>query len=222
MMHGPAGTENDMPFIENLYISGAERRALENLQKGRSRTSVPKCLPRTYIEEMLERMLQVNGEQGLNKFRDSARIVSESLGMTAEFETLFSALHNEQFPFIDEPNVENAAFRNFAFFESYFSNYIEGTEFELEDAWQIVESGLPMPSRNADSHDVLGTFFFIICLLKWIGHTAHVPSSYMPNSRFNHTAMIGSGITTWRFSISISSFLTKARFTILTLADEPS
>ena len=47
-----------------------------------------KCLPRTYIEEMLERMLQVNGEQGLNKFRDSARIVSESLGMTAEFETL--------------------------------------------------------------------------------------------------------------------------------------
>ena len=88
MMHGPAGTENDMPFIENLYISGAERRALENLQKGRSRTSVSKCLPRTYIEEMLERMLQVNGEQGLNKFRDSARIVSESLGMTAEFETL--------------------------------------------------------------------------------------------------------------------------------------
>ena len=88
MMHGPAGTENNMPFIENLYISGAERRALENLQKGRSRTSVSKCLPRTYIEEMLERMLQVNGEQGLNKFRDSARIVSESLGMTAEFETL--------------------------------------------------------------------------------------------------------------------------------------
>ncbi len=144
-------------------------------------------------------MLQVNGEQGLNKFRDNARMVSGSLGMTDEFETLnsiigallstrpggilssaaavararrepfdagrtrlfetlFGALHNEQFPFMDEPNVENAAFRNFAFFESYFSNYIEGTEFELEDAWQIVESGLPMPARNADSHDVLGTF----------------------------------------------------------------
>lgn len=199
LMRGPMGTENDMPFIENLYISSAERRALENLQKGRSRTSVSKCLPRTYVEEMLERMLQVNGEQGLNKFRDNARMVGESLGMTDEFETLnsiisallstkpsgilssaaavarakgepfddsrvrlfetlFGALHNEQFPFIDEPNVENAAFRNFAFFESYFSNYIEGTEFELGDAWQIVESGLPMPARNADSHDVLGTF----------------------------------------------------------------
>ena len=51
-----------------------------------------KCLSRTYIEEMLERMLQVNGEQGLNKSRDSARIVSESLGMTAEFETLNSII----------------------------------------------------------------------------------------------------------------------------------
>ena len=74
------------------------------------------------------------------------------------FSTLFQALHNEQFPYIDEPNVENSTFRNFAFFESYFSNYIEGTEFEIEDAWQIIETGQPMPARNADSHDVLGTF----------------------------------------------------------------
>lgn len=44
------------------------------------------------------------------------------------------------------------------FFECYFSNYIEGTEFEIEDAWQIIEIGQPMPVRNADSHDVLGTF----------------------------------------------------------------
>ena len=56
--------------------------------------------------------------------------------------------------------------------------------------------------------------------LEYIGYTVHVPY-YIPNSRFNHTSMIGSGITAWRFSISISSFLTKARFTILTLADEP-
>ena len=199
LMQGPMGTDHDMPFIENLYISSAERRALENLQKGRARTSVSKCLPRTYIEEMLERMCQVNGEQGLNAFRDKARSVSAELGMKEEFETLntiigallstkpmgvlssatavarakgepfddtrlklfgtlFEALHNEQFPNIDEPNVENAAFRNFAFFESYFSNYIEGTEFEIEDAWQIIETGQPMPARNADSHDVLGTF----------------------------------------------------------------
>lgn len=71
---------------------------------------------------------------------------------------LFEALHNQPFETIDEPNVETSAFRNFAFFESYFSNYIEGTEFEIEDAKQIIETGQPLPARNADSHDVLGTF----------------------------------------------------------------
>ena len=199
LMEGPKGTEHDMPFIENLYISSLERRTLENLQKGRARGNSSKCLPRTSIEEFLERMLQVNGESGLNAFRDKAKVVSKELDMKEEFETLnhiigailstkpsgiltsasaqaraqgepydserirlfgvlFEALHNSHLPLIDEPNVENAAFRNFAFFESYFSNYIEGTEFEIEDARTIIETGQPLPDRNADSHDVLGTF----------------------------------------------------------------
>ena len=88
LMQGPMGTPHDMPFIENLYISSAERRALENLQKGRARNSVSKCLPRTYIEEMLERILQVNGETGLNTFRDKARNIATELGMDAEFDVL--------------------------------------------------------------------------------------------------------------------------------------
>ena len=199
LMEGPKGTEHDMPFIENLYISSSERRTLENLQKGRARGNSSKCLPRTSIEEFLERMLQVNGESGLNAFRDKARVVSKELKMEEEFEilnqiigailstkpskiltsasaqaraqgepydservrlfgVLFEALHNTPLPLIDEPNVENAAFRNFAFFESYFSNYIEGTEFEIEEARTIIETGQALPARNADSHDVLGTF----------------------------------------------------------------
>lgn len=45
-----------------------------------------------------------------------------------------------------------------AFFEAYFSNYIEGTEFELEEAEQIVfEREIP-EVRSEDAHDVLGTF----------------------------------------------------------------
>lgn len=199
IMEGPQGTEHDMPFIEHLYISSAERRTMENLQKGRTRSGVSKCLPRTYIEEYLERMLQVNGEKGLNEFRDKARDIAAELNMADEFttlnaiisallqthpssvlasssaaarasgepydqnriqlfETLFSALHNGHFADIIEPNVENASFRNFAFFESYFSNYIEGTEFEVEDAKVIIDTGQPLPARNEDSHDVLGTF----------------------------------------------------------------
>ena len=200
LIEGPEGTANDMPFIENLYVSSNERRILENLQKGRARNgSVSKCLSREAIEQHLEKMLQVNGESGLNEFRDKARTIAATLGMEQEFEllnkiigailstkpsnilistsaiaraagqpydsdrvklfgVLYEALRNDVFATIDEQNQTKSEFRNFAFFESYFSNYIEGTEFEIEEARTIIETGQPMPARNADSHDVLGTF----------------------------------------------------------------
>ena len=46
----------------------------------------------------------------------------------------------------------------FSFFESYFSNYIEGTKFEINEAKQIVDTGVTIPKRVDDSHDILGTF----------------------------------------------------------------
>jgi hypothetical protein len=46
----------------------------------------------------------------------------------------------------------------FSFFESYFSNYIEGTKFEINEAKQIVDTGVTIPKRREDSHDILGTF----------------------------------------------------------------
>ena len=86
------GTDHDMPFIENLYISSTERRILENLQKGRTRGNVSKCLPRTYIEENMEKMLVVNGETGINDFRDKAKEIAKQLEMTDEFEILNSII----------------------------------------------------------------------------------------------------------------------------------
>ena len=44
------------------------------------------------------------------------------------------------------------------FFEAYFSNFIEGTEFSIEEAEAIVESGEIPDERPEDAHDVLGTF----------------------------------------------------------------
>jgi prophage maintenance system killer protein len=46
----------------------------------------------------------------------------------------------------------------FAFFESYFSNYIEGTEFTLEEAEDIVFHGAMPQQRPQDAHDILGTY----------------------------------------------------------------
>lgn len=47
---------------------------------------------------------------------------------------------------------------NFAFLESYFSNFIEGTEFEIGEAKGFVLEGKPITERPKDSHDILGVF----------------------------------------------------------------
>lgn len=52
----------------------------------------------------------------------------------------------------DEPST------SLPFFEAYFSNFIEGTEFSIDEAEAIVESGDIPQERPEDAHDVLGTF----------------------------------------------------------------
>jgi hypothetical protein len=52
-------------------------------------------------------------------------------------------------------SYEQAAWRHLTFFDSYFSNYIEGTQFTLEEAEVIVFERKPNYQRHADSHDVL-------------------------------------------------------------------
>lgn len=75
------------------------------------------------------------------------------------FTLLFEHLVNKDFKHYADINFSDSACRNFSFFESYFSNYIEGTEFEVEEAKQIVDTGVALPTRDEDSHDVLGTFY---------------------------------------------------------------
>jgi len=49
-------------------------------------------------------------------------------------------------------------FKNISFFESYFSNFIEGTEFIIDEAEDIVFQGKEIYQRHADSHDILANF----------------------------------------------------------------
>ncbi len=74
------------------------------------------------------------------------------------FETLFAALRSAEFPTFPEPHTETPALNNLAFFEAYFSNYIEGTRFEIEEAREIVFDGKIPQTRPDDAHDVLGTY----------------------------------------------------------------
>jgi hypothetical protein len=77
-------------------------------------------------------------------------------------EILYNRLKDYYFPERPDKNTSEASFRLFAFFEAYFSNYIEGTKFMVEDAKKIVDTGVAMPTRIKDSHDILGAFQLVL------------------------------------------------------------
>ena len=74
------------------------------------------------------------------------------------FHALHRALRNRP------PSVRPAAPRSatgrttLAFFEAYFSNFVEGTEFLVDEAIRIVFEGEIPRHRPADAHDVIGTW----------------------------------------------------------------
>jgi fido (protein-threonine AMPylation protein) len=61
----------------------------------------------------------------------------------------------------DKHRPGSEGFSNAAFFDSYFSNWIEGTEFLLEEAREIAFEGAIPAARPADGHDMLGTFSLV-------------------------------------------------------------
>jgi hypothetical protein len=76
----------------------------------------------------------------------------------ALLQTLFAELRARAPVTRPAGSMVDAARTNLAFFEAYFSNYIEGTEFAIEEAMDIVFNGVIPRERPEDAHDILGTF----------------------------------------------------------------
>lgn len=90
------------------------------------------------------------------------------------FETLFAALRDTLVERRPAPERDGEANSTLAFFEAYFSNFIEGTEFTVEEAAEIVFEGVIPQERPADAHDVLGTFRVVSDL----AHMKVLPSDF--------------------------------------------
>ncbi len=75
---------------------------------------------------------------------------------------LFQSLYEElsAWATVSRPDKQNSgtSFANLGFFDAYFSNFIEGTEFAVDEAKEIVFENKIPASRPEDAHDVLGTF----------------------------------------------------------------
>lgn len=88
-----------------------------------------------------------------------ARVAGEPFDASClgRLQLLFAALR-EPVPDLADPYSSADHFTNKAFFDAYFSNYIEGTTFEIEEAEAIVfERKIPR-ERPKDAHDIAGTF----------------------------------------------------------------
>ena len=112
------------------------------------------------LEALIGALLGTRPSQALTSREAKARSVGRPFdsGSIEKFDGLLSELLQEQQAGVKDPVKSSQHFKNKAFFEAYFSNYIEGTTFELEEAEEIVfEKKIPK-DRPQDGHDISGTF----------------------------------------------------------------
>lgn len=112
------------------------------------------------LNRLISALLSTHPSRILNSEVAKARTQGEPLDPErAElFRNLYNYLADKEFENYEDKNTSEKAYHSFAFFESYFSNFIEGTKFEIEEAKEIIRTETPMPSRDEDSHDILGTY----------------------------------------------------------------
>lgn len=105
-------------------------------------------------------LLSTHPEEGVLR-SDYAKAVAKKEpydpGRIALFENLNLYLHQCQFR-QRIYGFQKASFQNLSFWEAYFSNFIEGTQFTTDEAQAIVFQGKEVDNRHADSHDVLATY----------------------------------------------------------------
>lgn len=234
-MEGIGAIEGDNSFSGELFVSQQERAFLENLQPSRKSGPESKTILISELENKLEKIVQVKGEEGLNQIRDKAKVIADKLGMQSEFEKLnklisallstqpskilsspraiarafgnpydqsridlfeilFQELKQREFKNVIDRNTTNTAFQNFAFFESYFSNYIEGTRFEVIEAKNIIETDTPMFNRDEDSHDILGTYKLVSNKIE-MNVTPTSPEEFINILQYRHRLLLEARIS---------------------------
>lgn len=142
-----------------LRVSG--EKSLNDLRDAAKRVAPALDLTKELakLEDLIGRLLgsRTGGLSG-----PAARARVAGLPYDADRIPLFDALVSElrSRPAVDRPRVAHGerAFDNEAFFDAYFSNYIEGTEFDVDEALAIVFENRIPERRPKDAHDVLGTY----------------------------------------------------------------
>lgn len=107
---------------------------------------------------------------------------------------LFDALHAElraTAPFSRPAEQRPVEARStLAFYEAYFSNFIEGTEFDVNEAADIVFNNVIPRDRPEDAHDVLGTWQIVSDSVE-MARTPRDPQMLLALMRSRHAILMG-------------------------------
>jgi len=155
----------EQAVIENrlLSILNTKGEAALNQLRDRSReiaTELGMTKAFDKLNKIIGSILSTQSSKILTSDSATAQAIGEpyDAGRLELFSILLAHLKQITFPQRLERTNSNEAFSTFAFFEAYFSNYIEGTTFFIEEAKEIVYEGNDIPLRKKDSHDIRGTF----------------------------------------------------------------
>ncbi len=115
------------------------------------------------LSQVISALLSTHTSKILNSAVAKARALGEPFDPDRIdlFQKLYQYLNEHGFENYMDKNGSLKAYQSFAFFEGYFSNFIEGTEFEVAEAKAIVQTETPQPLRDEDSHDILGTYHIV-------------------------------------------------------------
>jgi hypothetical protein len=150
--------------LEERLISICDSRGEQAFLELRDRVKVVGGLlktPKTRLEVMDRLMGAILGTRPDRKMA-TTQGTGRARGYDAPrmdlFHKLVQVLKVEELPRFADVAGTGPATTNFAFLESYFSNFIEGTEFGIGEARAIALEGKISALRPKDSHDIKGVF----------------------------------------------------------------
>lgn len=155
----------EQEVIENRLVDLLTTRGEKALNEFRDRARV--IADKLNMKNEFDKLNQIIGSilsTRSSKVLTSARATAQAIGEPYDagrldlFSNLLAFLKQTTFPERKTRTTSEEAFSNFAFFEAYFSNYIEGTTFMISEAKEIVFDGVDIPLRIQDSHDIRGTY----------------------------------------------------------------
>lgn len=156
-----AGREEVERFLITVLNSGGER-ALNDIRDQAATLAPPLGMQKEELAlRALIGALLGTHNRGELRTRDGQLVVQGTPvdgERMARFEVLAAYLRSAVLPSISNKVPAGVARHNFAFVESYFSNYVEGTKFDIHEARDIVLHNKLVASRPKDSHDILGVF----------------------------------------------------------------